>query len=163
MESEQERKPLLGEGRSSLSIEDLGLNTGLDRDIVEKLIRENFLENSLWTWEEPSRPRSIYMDSLPSRETLVAMGLAVREDYDRQNLRYGGIECATHGWAQSVLLTRYNADNREVPDRSMCWECSQAGVPPDSGNSTLIEPERVERWRRTHDRDGTWIGPDEDE
>jgi hypothetical protein len=153
----------LGEWRSSLRVEDFCLNTGLDRDIVEKLVRERFLEDSLWTWEEPSCMKSIFMDALPSRETLVAMGLPVREDYDPENLRYGGIECATHGWAQSVLLTRYDADNRELPDQSMCWECSQAGVPPDSGNSTPIEPDRVERWRRTHDRDGNWIGSEEDE
>jgi hypothetical protein len=141
----------------------LGLNTGLDRDTLEKLVRESFLESSLWTWEEPSRPRSISIDALPSRETLVAMGMPVREDDDPQNLRFGGIECATHGWAQSVLLTRHDADHRELPDRSMCWDCSQAGVPSDSGNSTPIEPEMIDRWRRTHDRGGTWIGPEEDE
>lgn len=90
-------------------------------------------------------------------------GYQFREDYDPENLRWGGIECATHGWTPSVLLTRYDADDREVPDRSMCWQCSQAGVPPDSSNSTPIEPEKVERWRRTHDRDGTWIGSDDHE
>ena len=105
----------------------------------------------------------IFDDALPSRDELVVMGVPVRDDYDPQALRYGGIECQTHGRAQSVLLTRYDPDTREVPDRSMCWECSQAGVPADRGNSTPIEPERVERWRRTHDRDGNWIGPVEDE
>ena len=79
MDSEQ-RKPLLGNPRSSLRVEDFCLNTGLDRDTVENLIRERFLEDPLWTRDEPSRPRSIYIDALPSRETLAAMGLPVRDD-----------------------------------------------------------------------------------
>ncbi|MFZ2015828.1 MAG: hypothetical protein WAV00_18590 [Nocardioides sp.] len=157
-------EPLLGNPRSSLRIEDFCLNTGFDRDTVENLIRERFLEDSLWTWEEPSRPRSIFIDALPSRETLAAMGLPVRDDYDPENLRYGGIVCRTHGWAQSVLLTRYDDDSqRQLPDRSMCWDCSRAGVPPGSGNSRPIDPAEVERWRQTHDHEGTWTRPEDDE
>ena len=164
MDPERGRTPLLGSGRGFLRIQDFCLNTGLDRDTVETLIRERFLENSLWTVAEPSRPVSIYMDALPSREDLAARGLPVRDDYDPQALRYGGIECRTHGWAESALLTRHDRPSgREVPDRSMCWDCSRAGVPADSGNSIRIDPERVQRWLRTHDRDGTWTGPEDDE
>ena len=164
MEPEQDRKPLLDGARSSLSIDDVCLNTGLDRDTVEKLVREHFLEDSLWTWEEPSHAKQIFIEALPSRESLVALGLPVRDDYDPRALRYGGIDCHTHGWAESVLLTRFHADSqREVPEGYLCWECSRAGVPPDSGNSTPIEPERVQRWLQTHDRDGRWIGAEDDE
>ena len=157
------RKPLLGEGRSLVGFDDFCLNTGLDRDTAENVIRTKFLAHSFWSKDEPSRLTFIDEAALPSRAELVVMGLPVRDDYDPQNLRHGGIECAAHGWAPSVLLTRYDADHRELPDGYLCWECSQAGVPPDSGNSIPLEPEEVERWRRTHDRDGTWIGPDEDE
>ena len=63
-----------------------------------------------------------------------------------------------------MLLTRYDDDSqRELPDRTMCWDCSRAGVPPDSGNSRPIDPARVERWRQTHDHEGNWTGPEDDE
>ena len=78
-----------------------------------------------------------------------------------------GLHFVVHAAPFEVVMqlgrTSFDPDDREVPDRSMCWECSQAGASPDSGNSTPIEPGRVERWRQTHDRRGNWIGPVEDE
>ena len=91
MGPDQEHEPLLS-GRSVLRIEDFCLNTGLDPDTVEKLVREKFLEDSLWTVDQPSRPAFIDMDALPSREALAAMGWPVRDDYDPHALRYGVIE-----------------------------------------------------------------------
>jgi len=157
------RKPLLS-GRGGVLIVDFCLSTGLDRDTVEELVRAGRLEGGLSTHKEPIRSGVIFDDALPSRDELVAMGVPVRDDYDPQALRYGGIECQTHGWAQSILLTRHDAESQqEVPDRDMCWECSRAGVPPDDGNSRRYESEVVQRWIRTHDSDGNWIGSEEDE
>jgi hypothetical protein len=161
MQPDPEREPLLVDHFAVLRFDDFCLSTGLDRVTGESLFRTELLECTFWTRHEPSRPASILIDKLPSRESLVAWGLTVRDDYPA-NLRRGGIECQTHGWAQSVLVARHDADGRKVPDHSMCWECSQAGVPPDSGNSTPLGHERVESWRRTHDRDGNWIGSEED-
>jgi hypothetical protein len=142
-----------------LRFDDFCLSTGLDRVTAEYLFRTVLLEHTLWTLEKPSRPASIRADKQPSRETLVSMGLSVRDDYDPSTPRHGGIECQIHGWAPTLLLTRYDAeDQREVPDRAMCWECSRIGAVPDHRNSVPLEADRVERWRRTHDRDGTWIG-----
>jgi hypothetical protein len=113
MEQGQERKALLT-GRGGVLIADFCLNTGLDRATVENLVRTGRLEGGLSTKREPMYSGIIFDDALPSRNELVAMGVSVRDDYDPQALRYGGIECQTHGWAQSVLLTRYDADNREL-------------------------------------------------
>jgi hypothetical protein len=164
MEPEQARMPMLTGGRGGVLIADFCLNTGLDRAVVEDLVRTGRLEGGLSTRQEPMYSGVIYDDALPSRDELVAMGVPVRDDYDPHALRYGGIECQTHGWAQSVLLTRHDAGTElEVPDRDMCWECSRAGVPPDGHNSTPIESARVERWveQTLARRSGTWPGDDQ--
>ena len=119
MDPERGRTPLLGSGRGFLRIQDFCLNTGLDRDTVETLIRQRFLEDSLWTVAEPSRPVSIYMDALPSREDLAAMGLPVRDDYDPQALRYGGIECRTHGSDGACAAHTTRSSERSRGTRSL--------------------------------------------
>ncbi|MCW2790924.1 MAG: hypothetical protein JWO76_22 [Nocardioides sp.] len=151
----QERKPLVSESIATLRFEDFCLNTGLDRDVAADLMRTGRLRGTWSSATEPRRPVSVFMDDLPSREALVAMGLPVRDDYDPGAPRYGGIECRTHGWAESVLVMRYDVDlHRDVPDHSLCWECSRAGVPPDSGNSTRHSPDWVTRWVQTQDELG---------
>ena len=85
---DRNREPLL-RGRSFLLIDDFCLNTGLDRETVENLIRTELLDGSLWTEKEPIRPMAIFNDALPSRDALVAMGLPVSDDYDPHALRYG--------------------------------------------------------------------------
>jgi hypothetical protein len=143
MDQEQRRELL--PGRSMLSFKDFCFNTGLDEATVEELMRSGRLDGALVTKDD--RPAGIFEDVLPSRAALVAMGLPVRDDYDPDALRNGGIECNTHGWQQVMLYTRYDRrSQREVPDRTVCWECSQAGLPADSGNSIPIAPERVGRW-----------------
>jgi hypothetical protein len=74
-------------GRSFLLIQDFCLNSGLDQDTVENLIRAGRLKGSLWTSTEPVRPVAIFSDELPPRETLTAMGLLVHEDYDPDHIR----------------------------------------------------------------------------
>ena len=149
MEStERGRKPLL-EGRGALGFKDFCLSTGLEEAVVEELMRSGRLQGALFSQED--RPHSIFDDALPSRDELVAMGLPVRDDYDPDHPRYGGIECRTHGWTPSVLHIRYDeASRRELPDRIVCWDCSRAGVPLDSGNSSPIPQERVRRWLDQH-------------
>ena len=85
---DRKRKPLL-RGRSFLLIDDFCLNTGLDRETAENLLRTELLDVSLWTEKEPIRPMAIFSDALPSREELAAMGLPVSDDYDPRALRYG--------------------------------------------------------------------------
>jgi hypothetical protein len=88
MDPVPERKPLLP-ASGCLRLDDFCLNTGLDRDTVEDLVRTGRLQGWLWTSKEPIRPWSVFYDALPSRAALVALGLPVREDYDPQALRTG--------------------------------------------------------------------------
>lgn len=50
-------------------------------------MRAGRLDGVLWTPEEPSHPVGIFDDVLPSMETLAAMGLQVKDDYDPEALR----------------------------------------------------------------------------
>lgn len=164
MEPNQDRKPPLIEARGGVLIADFCLNTGLDRETVEELLRTGRLHGGLSINSDSRHSGFIFDDALPSRDELLAMGFSVRDDYDPGALRYGGIECETHGWAQSVLLTRYDPGTQlEVPDRDMCWDCSRAGVPPDGHNSTALEADDVQRWVRQAlaRRNGTWTEDDE--
>jgi hypothetical protein len=86
MNPDPTREPL--PGRGFLLIQDFCLNTGLDRETVEDLIRKGRLPGSLWTEQEPLRPVAIFDDELPSRDTLVAMGLTVHDDYDPDHIRW---------------------------------------------------------------------------
>ena len=86
MDPDRKRKPLL-RGRGFLLIHDFCLNTGLDQDTVENLIRAGRLEGSLWTSKEPIRPVAIFNDELPSRKALADLGLPVRDDYDPDHIR----------------------------------------------------------------------------
>ena len=122
-------------GSGGVLIADCCLNTGLDRDTVENLVRTGRLDGALSTAKGSIRSGVIFDDALPSRDELVAMGQTVLDDNDPQALRYGGIECQIHGWAPAVLLTRYDTGSqREVADRTVCWECSRTGVLPDTRN-----------------------------
>jgi hypothetical protein len=60
---------------------------------------------------------------------------------------YPRVECETHGWQSSALVTRYDrkAKPRDVPDRYMCIQCAIAKVPADATNSIKIAPNPDER------------------
>ena len=86
MDELADSKPLL-RGRGMLRIEDFCRSTDLARTTVEALMRAGRFEGVLWSPEEPSHPVGIFDDVLPSSETLAAMGLQVRADYDPEALR----------------------------------------------------------------------------
>src|SRR3982751_3233203 len=86
MGGEPRRKPLLG-GRGVLRMEDFCRSTGLDQVTVENLMRTERLEGALWWDKERTRPFGIHDDVLPARQTLAAMGLPVRDDYEPDDLR----------------------------------------------------------------------------
>lgn len=165
VDGHQERKPLLDGGDSVLLAEDVCLNTGLDLETLEQFVREQLMEDSFWTAKGgPLHLFGIREEALPSRESLVAVGLPVRDDYDPDRFRYGGIDCVTHRWAPAVLLVRRDEESgRTVPDGTMCWECQQAGVAPGEGNWIPIQPDELERWLRTHDEDGTALTDADDD
>ncbi len=88
------RKPLL-DSRGVLLFEDFCRSTGLDRVTVENLMRNELLDISMWMDEELTRPFGIFDDALPSWQSLAALGLPVRDDYDPDALRstpYDGVE-----------------------------------------------------------------------
>ena len=58
-------------------------------------MRNDLLDISMWMDEERTRPFGIFDDALPSRQSLAALGLPVRDDYDPDTLRstpYDGVE-----------------------------------------------------------------------
>lgn len=78
-----------------LQVEDFCRGTGLDPATVENLMRNELLDISMWTDEKLTRPFGIFDDLLPSRQSLAALGLPVREDYDPDALRsapHNGLE-----------------------------------------------------------------------
>ena len=56
--------------------------------------------------------------------------------------KYPRVECETHGWQDSALVTRYDrkAKPRDVPDRYMCIRCVLEKRPADDMNSLKIGP-----------------------
>ena len=81
-----ERKPLLP-GRGAISFHDFCVATGLDVRDAEGLMADGRLPGALWRDKERTAPFGLLDDTLPSREDLVALGLAVRADYDPANHR----------------------------------------------------------------------------
>jgi hypothetical protein len=86
MGEEPTRKPLL-RGRGVLQFEDFCRSTGLDRDVVENLMRTELLNVALWSDKMRTRPFGIFDDALPTREALIGMGLPVSKQYDPEALR----------------------------------------------------------------------------
>lgn len=86
MGEEPTRKPLI-DARGVLLFEDFCRRTGLDPLTVEKLMRTELTDISVWRDEELKRPFGIYDDVLPSRQELAAIGLPVGDDYDPEALR----------------------------------------------------------------------------
>jgi hypothetical protein len=136
MDSGPARGPLI-EGRGVLGFRDFCLSTGLDEATVEALMRSGTLPGALFRAAD-DRPSGLFEDQLLTRDELLALGLPVREEYDPEHPRYGGIKCPTHGWAPTFLVRRYDAAGAEMPDRIGCWECEQAGLPIDEANSVAI-------------------------
>ena len=97
MSADRDRKPLLP-ARGSVLIDDFCLNTGLDRDTVENLVRTGRLQGWLWTSRDPIRPWSIFEDALPTREALVALGVPVADDYNPDALCYGPLNDDTKAY-----------------------------------------------------------------
>jgi len=65
-----------------MRIEDFCDISGLGRDTVEGLMRTGLFEGGLWRDAAGTRAVGVFEDALPSREELVALGLAVRDDYE---------------------------------------------------------------------------------
>lgn len=86
MGEELEREPLLA-GRGVVLIEDFCRRTGLTPDTVEHLMRTELSAAALWRDEAQTRPIGLFDDMLPSRGTLAALALPVREDYEPDDLR----------------------------------------------------------------------------
>ena len=71
-----------------LQFEEFCRSTGLDRFTAENLMRNELLDISLWMDEELTHPFGIFHDALPSWQSLAALGLPVRDDYDPDALRF---------------------------------------------------------------------------
>lgn len=65
-----------------MRVQDFSRITGLDESTVERLLREGHLEGGLWRDAHQNRPFGLFEDALPTRAALVALGLAVRPDYN---------------------------------------------------------------------------------
>lgn len=86
MDAEPERKPLL-RGRGVLRIEDFCRHTGLERAVVEDLLRSGRVRGGLWVDEARTRGYGLFDDGLPTGRELADLGLDVRDDYEPDALR----------------------------------------------------------------------------
>ena len=82
----QGRNPLLP-GRGALLLEAFCRHTGLDQETDDELLRTVRLEGALVRETDPTHVVMIPDDVLPTRESLIAMGLPVKDGYEPEALR----------------------------------------------------------------------------
>src|SRR5580765_3302055 len=75
------------QGGGGLLVEDFCRHTGLDQETVDELLRTGRLEGALVREADPTHVVMIHDDLLPTRESLIAMGLPVKDGYEPEALR----------------------------------------------------------------------------
>ena len=83
MDADDARPPLLA-GRGLLLVDDFCRATGLDRATAEGLVKKATVEGLFYP---DGRVAGLFDDALPTTEVLRDLGLAVRADYDPEQLR----------------------------------------------------------------------------
>ncbi len=93
MDADDARPPLLA-GRGLLLVDDFCRATGLDRATAEGLVKKATVEGLFYP---DGRVAGFFDDALPTTEVLRDLGLAVKADYDPEQLRSYEEETDTPG------------------------------------------------------------------